>query len=71
MSMREDSKVVVITGGSRNIGLAIGHALVSRGVRVAILGRGTEALQEATASLGGCQPDEHTLRPGIARSRGF
>ena len=53
MSTPEDSKVVVITGGSRNIGLAVGHALVSRGIRVAILGRGKEALQEAAASLGG------------------
>ncbi|MBB4632676.1 SDR family oxidoreductase [Sphingosinicella soli] len=53
MNSAANEKVVVVTGGSRNIGLAAAHALASRGYRLAILGRGLEALNEAAAGLGG------------------
>ena len=45
-------KVVVVTGGSRNIGLATADGLVRRGARVAILGRDEAALAAAGARLG-------------------
>lgn len=45
-------QVVVITGGSKGIGLATAKKLVERGARVAILARNKVALDEAVASLG-------------------
>lgn len=47
-----ESRVAIVTGASRGIGLAIAQALVDRGDRVCITGRNAEALAEAAASLG-------------------
>jgi NAD(P)-dependent dehydrogenase (short-subunit alcohol dehydrogenase family) len=44
-------KVVVITGGSRGLGLAIARELGTRGARLAICGRDAESLERARASL--------------------
>jgi len=52
MSGSLTGKVVIVTGGSRNIGLAAAAGLVRRGARVAILGRDPVALAEARERLG-------------------
>ncbi|MFZ1468774.1 MAG: SDR family NAD(P)-dependent oxidoreductase [Paracoccaceae bacterium] len=44
-------KRVLVTGGSRGIGLAVAKGLAAAGARVAVLSRGTEAL-EAARTLG-------------------
>ena len=56
-----DSKVAIVTGASRGIGLGIAQRLVDEGVKVVITARKAEALAEAVDSLGG---PEHAL--GIA-----
>lgn len=45
-------KVVVITGASRGIGLALANAYGQKGAKVALLARDTEALERATDDLG-------------------
>ncbi|WP_030746545.1 SDR family oxidoreductase [Streptomyces griseus] len=45
-------KVALVTGASRGIGYGIGEALVARGDRVVITGRGEDALKEAVERLG-------------------
>ena len=45
-------KRAVITGGSSGLGRALAAALVDRGARVAIIGRGQGALDQAAAELG-------------------
>ena len=45
-------KVAVVTGASRGIGYGVAEALVARGDRVAITGRGEDALKEAVDRLG-------------------
>jgi NAD(P)-dependent dehydrogenase (short-subunit alcohol dehydrogenase family) len=45
-------RVALVTGGSRGIGYGIAEALVARGDRVCITGRGEEALKEAVERLG-------------------
>lgn len=50
---RPDSgKVALVTGASRGIGYGIAEALVARGDRVCITGRGEDALKEAVERLG-------------------
>jgi NAD(P)-dependent dehydrogenase (short-subunit alcohol dehydrogenase family) len=45
------STAVIVTGGSRGIGLAIASALASRGAKVAITGREQQHLDSAVAAL--------------------
>ncbi|MFF9344046.1 MULTISPECIES: SDR family oxidoreductase [unclassified Streptomyces] len=45
-------RVALVTGASRGIGFGIAEALVARGDRVVITGRGEEALKEAVERLG-------------------
>ncbi|MFF4170703.1 SDR family oxidoreductase [Streptomyces sp. NPDC001744] len=56
MSTRErpelSGRVALVTGASRGIGYGIAEALVARGDRVVITGRGEEALKEAVERLG-------------------
>jgi NAD(P)-dependent dehydrogenase (short-subunit alcohol dehydrogenase family) len=44
-------RVVLITGGSRGLGLALAREMAARGARLAICGRDTETLERARASL--------------------
>lgn len=52
MTVQDSGKVALITGASRGIGYGIAEALVARGDRVVITGRGEDALKEAVERLG-------------------
>jgi NAD(P)-dependent dehydrogenase (short-subunit alcohol dehydrogenase family) len=50
--MSLEQKNVVVTGGSRGLGLGLVEALVARGARVTVVARGAAALEAAQARLG-------------------
>jgi NAD(P)-dependent dehydrogenase (short-subunit alcohol dehydrogenase family) len=50
MSLKDQN--VVVTGGSRGLGLGLVEALVAQGARVTVVARGAEALETAHARLG-------------------
>ncbi|SDK24143.1 SDR family oxidoreductase [Streptomyces indicus] len=52
MTVQDSGKVALVTGGSRGIGYGVAEALVARGDRVCITGRGEDALKEAVERLG-------------------
>ncbi|MES9559279.1 MULTISPECIES: glucose 1-dehydrogenase [unclassified Streptomyces] len=52
MTVQDSGKVALVTGASRGIGYGIAEALVARGDRVCITGRGEDALKEAVERLG-------------------
>lgn len=52
MAEQQDGPVALVTGASRGIGFGIAKALVDRGHRVALTGRGEDALKEAVEALG-------------------
>ena len=47
-----ESRVVVVTGGTRGIGLGLAREFLARGTRVVICGRSAEAVDKALAELG-------------------
>lgn len=55
-----EGKVVLLTGGSRGLGLVLARELVGRGARLALCGRDAELLERARAELAG----EGLPRPG-------
>jgi len=50
--MEFQNKVVLVTGGSSGLGLAIAQEFATKGARIVITGRRQEQLDEALASLG-------------------
>lgn len=50
--MNLKDKTIVVTGGSRGLGLGVVEALVDRGAKVTVVARGTEALNAIAARLG-------------------
>jgi NAD(P)-dependent dehydrogenase (short-subunit alcohol dehydrogenase family) len=50
--MSIEDKQVVVTGGSRGLGLGLVEALVARGARVTVVARGADALASVRARLG-------------------
>ena len=52
MSEQRQAPVVVITGSTRGLGLALAQAFLERGCQVLVSGRGTEAVREALGQLG-------------------
>ena len=46
-------RVAVVTGGHSGVGFYISEALLAEGMRVAILGRRADVLEQAAADLGG------------------
>lgn len=57
MDLELKDKVVVITGGSKGIGLAVARGFAAEGARVAIIARGLEGLEAAREELAelGCE----------------
>lgn len=51
--MGAEGKVVLVTGGARNMGYHAAAGLVRRGAKVAIVARGRDAVEEAAQQLGG------------------
>ena len=51
-------RVVLITGGSRGLGLALARELASRGARLALVARDADELSRAAAGLSGPSPFE-------------
>ncbi|HLZ84833.1 MAG TPA: SDR family NAD(P)-dependent oxidoreductase, partial [Caulobacteraceae bacterium] len=50
MSLKD--KTVVVTGGTRGLGLGLVEALVAHGARVTVVARGADALQAVGERLG-------------------
>ncbi|HEV2348369.1 MAG TPA: SDR family NAD(P)-dependent oxidoreductase [Terriglobia bacterium] len=59
-------KVVVVTGGSRGIGLAIARACAGEGARVAMVGRDRKALTRAARQIAG---DVQTIAADITQPK--
>jgi NAD(P)-dependent dehydrogenase (short-subunit alcohol dehydrogenase family) len=63
-TVRLDSTVGVVTGGSRGIGFAIASALVSKGAQVVITGRDQQHLDDAVTALG---KSAHAVRADVSK----
>jgi NAD(P)-dependent dehydrogenase (short-subunit alcohol dehydrogenase family) len=68
MDLQLRDKKVLITGGSKGIGLACAEALVREGCRVAIAARDEKGLADAQAKLGGAA---HALRADLSSLAGI
>lgn len=69
MDMNLKDRSVLITGGSKGIGLATAMAFAREGARVVIAGRDTERLADAQKTLAGAgAPQVETLTADLARS---
>jgi NAD(P)-dependent dehydrogenase (short-subunit alcohol dehydrogenase family) len=62
MDLELKGKVAIITGGSKGIGKAIGHALAKEGANVALVARDMSALEAAAAEIS---------RAGGGQAKGF
>jgi NAD(P)-dependent dehydrogenase (short-subunit alcohol dehydrogenase family) len=62
MDLELSGKVAIVTGGSRGIGLSVGHVLAAEGANVALVARNEPALDGATAEIS---------RQGGGKAKGF
>jgi NAD(P)-dependent dehydrogenase (short-subunit alcohol dehydrogenase family) len=67
MKLGLDGKIVLITGGSKGIGLACARAFAAEGARVAIASRSQENLERARQTLAGEGVDVVTLVADFSR----
>src|SRR5689334_15795045 len=66
MDLRLEGKSVLITGGSKGIGLACARAFAAEGCRIHLAARNRERLDEAARSLGSASLHAVDLRDGTA-----
>src|SRR5437764_5023995 len=66
MDLRVKGKAVLITGGSKGIGLACARAFAAEGCRIHLAARNRERLEEAARSLGEAKSHAVDLRDGAA-----
>jgi 3-oxoacyl-[acyl-carrier protein] reductase len=69
MDLRLKGKSVLVTGGSKGIGLACAKAFAGEGCRLHLAARNRERLDEAARSLGGAATHAVDLRDGAALRR--
>jgi NAD(P)-dependent dehydrogenase (short-subunit alcohol dehydrogenase family) len=66
-----DGHVVIVTGGSRGVGLGVAEALIARGAKVTITGRKPEALEAAASRLEAAGGDVLALPGNVADREGM
>jgi 3-oxoacyl-[acyl-carrier protein] reductase len=66
MDLQLTSKVAVVTGGSRGLGLASARALLDEGCHVVVCARGAERLEQAAEELGAAAPAGATVLAVVA-----
>jgi NAD(P)-dependent dehydrogenase (short-subunit alcohol dehydrogenase family) len=59
--MKVEGRSVLITGGSRGLGAALGEELARRGARVVLVARGEAALQDAARRIRAAGGEAHAL----------
>lgn len=64
--MELSGKAVLITGGSRGLGRALGQRLTERGARVVLLARGREELGSAVEAIRAAGGDAHGIVDDVA-----
>src|SRR5262245_39448862 len=63
--MKINNASVLITGGSRGLGRALGKALASEGARVVLVARGAQELNEAVAEIRGAGGEAYGISADI------
>ncbi|HEV3310216.1 MAG TPA: SDR family oxidoreductase [Chloroflexota bacterium] len=56
MDLQLDGRIAIVTGASRGIGRSISLALAAEGVRLGLVARGEEGLEEVSREIGGEEP---------------
>jgi NAD(P)-dependent dehydrogenase (short-subunit alcohol dehydrogenase family) len=69
MSLKD--KTVVVTGGSRGLGLGLVEALVAHGARVTVVARDSDALESVRARLHLGRDHQRSQDRSLARLYGF
>src|SRR3974390_1250659 len=64
--MNPKDKKVVVTGGSRGLGLGLVEALVAHGAKVTVVARDADALAAVRARLGGAPISPHLTHQAAA-----
>src|SRR5688500_19834186 len=59
--MQIRDRAILVTGGSRGLGAALGRALAREGARVVLVARGEEALRATADAIRGAGGEAHAL----------
>jgi NAD(P)-dependent dehydrogenase (short-subunit alcohol dehydrogenase family) len=65
-----DGAAILVTGGSRGLGAALGGELARRGARVVLVARGAEALDKTLGAIRGAGGEAHGLVADVADPEG-